>query len=63
MAQVNDLIINTARDGLPVFRILTAVDQYGSCKAVRIGGKRESKVTIYPACLPPHLAIQAGGSQ
>jgi hypothetical protein len=58
MTKPGDIIINSARDGLPVFQILTAVDAYGSCKAARLGGKRTSKVTLYPACLPPHLKVQ-----
>ena len=55
--QPGDLIINTARDNAPVFRLLTGRDNAGVCKAARLGGKRASTVTIYPALLPPHLKL------
>ncbi|MBX9697895.1 MAG: hypothetical protein K2X74_00605 [Acetobacteraceae bacterium] len=55
--QPGDLIVNTARGDLPVFRFLTARDSAGVCKAARLGGKRASIVTIYPGSLPAHLRI------
>jgi hypothetical protein len=55
--QPGDLIVNTARDDLPVFRFLTGRDNAGVCKAARLGGKRASTVTIYPSSLPVHLRI------
>jgi hypothetical protein len=55
--QPGDLIVNTARGNLPVFRFITGRDGAGVCKAARLGGKRASTVTIYPASLPDHLRI------
>jgi len=59
--QPGDLIVNVARGSLPVFRFITGRDRAGVCKAVRLGGKRASKVTIYPGALPAHLRIVASG--
>jgi len=61
-AQPGDVVVNAARENLPVFRLLTAPDQYGYCKAARLGGKRASTVACYPSNLPAHLRLVRGAA-
>ena len=56
-ARKGDLVINAARDGLPVFRLLGAPDRHGYCRAERLGGARRSTVAMYPSQLPGHLRL------
>jgi hypothetical protein len=56
-ARKGDLVINAARAGLPVFRLLGAPDRHGYCRAERLGGARRSTVAMYPSQLPGHLRV------